>query len=222
MNSPAKYIDHTLLRADATRTEIASLCEDAVEFGFASICIPPCYVEMASRQLYGSDVAVCTVVGFPLGSQTTVTKAFEAQHLVGLGAAEVDMVINIGAARAGDMVSVEDDIRQVVAASRPALVKVILECCLFTDPEKKKLAEIAVAAGADYVKTSTGFSQSGATVEDVFLLSQAVAGQAKVKAAGGVRDLETALAMIKAGAERIGTSAGLAIMQQWQREMGQV
>ncbi len=220
MKSPAKFIDHTLLRADCTETEIAALCEDAVEYGFATVCIPPAYVPTAKKLLYGSDVAVCTVVGFPLGYQTTASKVFETDAAINAGVDEVDMVINLGAARAADFALVEDDIRRVVTASGEALVKVIIECCLFDNQVKEKLAQLVVEAGADYVKTSTGFAASGATVEDVKLLSAAVAGRIGVKAAGGVRDWPTCQEMLAAGATRIGTSAGVAIMQQWRKSEG--
>ena len=220
MNSPAKYIDHTLLKADATAADIAQLCEEAVEYGFASVCIPPCYVAQAARLLYGSDVAVCTVVGFPLGNQTTETKVFETRQAIALGAGEIDMVIRVGAACAAEFESVLDDIRQVVAAADSAVVKVIIECCLFGDDVKRRLAEVVALSGADFVKTSTGFAASGATVEDVSLLSQVAAGRVRVKAAGGVRDWPTCQAMLSAGASRIGTSAGVFIMQQWQEGAG--
>jgi deoxyribose-phosphate aldolase len=220
INPPAKFIDHTLLRADATEADIARLCEEAVEYGFASVCVPPCHVVQAARLLYGSEVAVGTVVGFPLGNQTTETKAFEARQAVELGATEVDMVIRIGSARAADFAAVLEDIRRVIAAAEPALVKVIIECCLFEDAVKRRLAEIIAASGAAYVKTSTGFAASGATVDDVRLLAAAVSARVKIKAAGGIRDWSTCRAMLAAGAERIGTSAGAAIMQQWHESTG--
>lgn len=220
MISPAALIDHTLLKAEASRQEIVQLCEEAVEYGFASVCVPPAYVEIASKQLYGSEVAVGTVVGFPLGYQTTETKAFETRQVVGYGANEVDMVINLGAVSSGDFSAVGDDIRQVVAASGGAAVKVIIECCLFDETVKRKLAKIVADSGADYVKTSTGFAKSGASLDDVALLKESVAGQVKVKAAGGIRDLETCQAMIVAGADRIGTSAGVTIMQHWLERFG--
>lgn len=211
------FIEHTLLRGDTTGAEIGLLCEEAVEYGFAAVCIPPSYVAQASRLLYGSDVAVCTVIGFPLGNQTTDTKIFEARQAVVLGAAEIDMVIHLGAARAADFAYVQSDIRRVVAVAGTAVVKVIIECCLFGDDVKRRLAEIVAESGAGYIKTSTGFAVSGATVEDVMLLSQAVSARTKVKAAGGIRDWPSCQAMLTAGASRIGTSAGVAIMQQWQQ-----
>lgn len=215
-NSPVRFIDHTLLKADATSAEIALLCEDAVEHGFASVCIAPCFVPQARELLYGSDVALCTVVGFPLGNQTTETKVFESRQAVDSGADEIDMVIALGAAREGDYDAVLHDIQSVVTASGAAVVKVIIECCLFNADTRRTLAEVVAASGADFVKTSTGFSSSGATLEDVALLADAVSGRVGVKAAGGIRDLASCLAMIEAGADRIGTSAGVAIAKAWQ------
>ena len=220
MDAPASFIDHTLLRSDATEAEIASLCEEAVEHGFASVCVPPCHVAQAARLLYGSDVAVGTVVGFPLGSQTSATKVFETCQAIEQGADEIDMVIRIGAARAGDFDTVVEDIRQVVAAAETAVVKVIIECCLFDDALKRRLAEIVAVSGADYVKTSTGFAAAGATVADVRLLAETVSARVGVKAAGGVRDWLTCQAMLAAGASRIGTSAGVVIMRQWRESTG--
>ena len=220
MNSPAKTIDNTLLKADATCTDIARLCEEAVEYGFASVCIPPCFVPLASQLLYGSEVVVCTVVGFPLGNQTTETKVFETRQAVAAGAAEIDMVINLGSARDADYTAVGEEVRRVVAAAEHAVVKVIIECCLLDDAEKRRLVEAVVENGADYVKTSTGFALSGATVEDVKLLSELSAGRIRVKAAGGVRDWKSCREMLAAGADRIGTSAGSVIMREWQEETG--
>ncbi|RLB65519.1 MAG: deoxyribose-phosphate aldolase [Deltaproteobacteria bacterium] len=220
MNSPAKYIDHTLLKADATEADIAQLCEEAVEYGFASVCIAPCHVAQASRLLYGSEVAVCTVIGFPLGSQTTEIKVFETRQAVELGADEIDMVIRIGVARAADFASVLEDIQRVVAAADTAVVKVIIECCLFDEDVKRRLVDVVAVSGADYVKTSTGFAARGATLEDVRLLSKTATARIKVKAAGGIGDWPTCQAMLAAGANRIGTSSGVAIMQQWLESAG--
>lgn len=220
IKSPAKFIDHTLLRADCAETEIAALCEEAVEYGFASVCIPPCHVARAGKILYGSDVVVGTVVGFPLGNHTTETKVFEARQAVDLGAAEVDMVIRMDAARMADFAFIDEEIRHVVAATGSVAVKVIIECCLFDDDVKRRLTEIVALSGADYVKTSTGFAASGATVEDVGLLARTAAGRVRVKAAGGIRDWMTCQAMLAAGADRIGTSAGVFIMQQWLESAG--
>jgi deoxyribose-phosphate aldolase len=218
MNSPAKHIDHTLLKSDATSADIDSLCEEAVEHGFATVCVPPSYVSQASRLLYGSGVAVCTVVGFPLGYQTTESKVFEARQAVSTGAAEVDMVINLGSVRNADFAAVDDDVRRVVATAENAVVKVIIECCLLNNSEKRKLVEIVAESGAHYVKTSTGFAASGATLEDVKLLADSSAGRIQVKAAGGVRDWVSCRDMIAAGADRIGTSSGVIIMREWREE----
>lgn len=220
MNSPAKQIDSTLLKADATPADIARLCEEAVEYGFASVCIAPCFVPLASQLLYGSETVVCTVVGFPLGNQSTETKVFETRHAVAAGAAEIDMVINLGSARAADYAAISNELRRVVVAAEGAVVKVIIECCLLSDAEKRRLVEIVAESGADYVKTSTGFASSGATVEDVKLLAECSAGRVRVKAAGGVRDWRSCRDMLAAGADRIGTSAGAVIMRQWQEEAG--
>jgi deoxyribose-phosphate aldolase len=220
MTSPAKHIDHTLLKSDATSADIARLCEEAVEYGFASVCIPPCYVPQASRLLYGSEVAVCTVVGFPLGNQTTEAKSFETSQAVAAGASEIDMVVNLGSVRDADFTAVANDIRQVVAAAGHAVVKVIIECCLLNDDEKRRLVEVVAESGAGYVKTSTGFAAAGATVEDVSLLAACSASRIKVKAAGGIRDWASCRGMLSAGADRVGTSAGTGIMQEWQKEAG--
>lgn len=220
MLSPARYIDHTLLKPDATADQIRLLCEEAVEYGFASVCIPPVFVALAAGQLYGSEVAVGTVVGFPLGYSTTAAKVFETREAVAAGASEIDMVIHPGAALAGRLDAVEAEIREAVAASRGARVKVILECCYLDDPLKAALVERAVAAGAAYVKTSTGFGSGGATVADVRLLAAAAAGRIGVKAAGGIRDWVDCRAMLAAGATRIGSSAGVAILEQWRQEAG--
>ena len=209
-------IDHTLLKATATPAQIDMLCEEAVEYGFAAVCIPPLFVSQASKLLYGSDVQLATVVGFPLGYEPTSVKRFQTQQAVAAGATEIDMVIHLGAAVAGDFAAVEADIREVVKASEAAKVKVIIECCNFSVEVKKHLTEVVVAAGAAYVKTSTGFAASGATEEDVQLLYRAAAGRIAVKAAGGVRDWQSCLAMLEAGASRVGTSAGVTIAQQWQ------
>lgn len=220
MQPPAKVIDHTLLKADCTTEDINALCEDAVEFGFAAVCVPPAYVHVVKERLYGSDVATCTVIGFPLGYQTVASKVFEAANAVELGASEIDMVINLGAARRGDFALVDDEIRRVIGAAGGALVKVIIECCLFDNKTKSELAVTALNAGADFVKTSTGFSSGGATLEDVALLQSVVAGKMGIKAAGGIRDWQTLQKMLAAGATRIGTSAGVSIVRQWQKSVG--
>jgi len=220
MDSPAQFIDHTLLKPDASKAEIAELCEEAVEYGFASVCVPPVFVSQASQLLYGSEVAVCTVIGFPLGYQTTEAKVFEAHQAIASGAGEIDMVIQLGAARMADFATVRDEIRKIVAAADNCLVKVIIECCLFDASVKRKLAEIVVESGADYVKTSTGFAAAGATLEDVRLLDQVLVGRIGVKAAGGIRDWPACERMLAAGARRIGTSAGVKIVQQWRTSSG--
>ena len=212
MTDIAKYIDHTLLKADAQRQEVIKLCSEAKEYGFFSVCINPSYIEISKKELSGSEVKVCTVIGFPLGSSTTDTKAFETKDAIEKGADEVDMVINISRLKDKDYDYVLRDIRSVVdAAAKKALVKVIIETCLLTDEEKVKACELAKQAGADFVKTSTGFSVSGATKEDIKLMRSTVGQQMGVKASGGVRTYEDAVLMIESGATRIGASASVAI-----------
>jgi deoxyribose-phosphate aldolase len=214
MNNIAKMIDHTLLKPETTKEQIVKLCEEAKEHNFASVCVNPTWVATAAELLKGSDVKVCTVIGFPLGANTPEVKAFETKNAIENGATEVDMVINIGALKSGDDELVEKDIRAVVEAAKgKALVKVIIETCLLTEEEKVRACELAVKAGADFVKTSTGFSTGGATVEDIALMRKTVGPEIGVKASGGVRDAQTAQAMIEAGATRIGTSSGVAIVQ---------
>jgi deoxyribose-phosphate aldolase len=210
----AGMIDHTLLKADATKTEVMELLEEAKQFKFASVCINPTWVKTAAEFLRDTpEVKVCTVIGFPLGATTPEVKAFEAKNAIENGATEVDTVINIGALKDKQYDLVEKDIKAVVdAAKGKALTKVIIEACLLTDEEKVKACELAVKAGADFVKTSTGFSTGGATVEDVALMSKTVGPEIGVKASGGVRSLEDAEAMIKAGATRIGASSGVKIV----------
>ncbi len=220
LQNPARVIDHTLLKPDASADQVRNLCEEAVEYGFASVCIPSVYVPLATDLLYGSEVAVGTVVGFPLGYVPTAVKVFETAEAVARGASEIDMVIHLGAALAGDHADVEDEIRQVVRAAEKAKVKVILECCYLDDPRKQTLAGCVMNAGAAYVKTSTGFGPGGATLADVALLAQMVAGRIGVKAAGGIRDWEACRQFLAAGATRIGTSAGMSIVDQWRREQG--
>lgn len=208
-----KYIDHTLLKADATTEQIRKLCEEAIEHHFASVCVNTCHVSQCWEMLKDTDVNVCCVVGFPLGAMDSVAKAFETSLAARYGADEIDMVINIGAAKEGNWTLVEKDIRRVVNAADGKLVKVIIETCLLSDEEKVRACEAAVKAGADFVKTSTGFSSGGATVEDVKLMKKTVGNRAKVKAAGGIRTYEDAMKMIEAGADRLGCSAGIAIME---------
>ncbi len=215
MGSPAPFIDHTLLKPTATAAGIAALCEEAVEFGFAAVCVPPFFVRQASDRVYGSPVHVATVVGFPLGYDLPAVKRFQTEQALAAGADEIDMVINLAAASEGNLSLVQEDIAAVVAAAGTVPVKVIIECCLFDDPGKRALADTAVRAGAAFVKTSTGFAASGARVADVRLLVETAAGRAGVKAAGGIRDWSACRAMIEAGASRIGTSAGVAIVRQW-------
>lgn len=209
----ASMIDHTLLKADATKEQIIKLVTEAKEYSFASVCVNPTWVKTAAEMLADTpNVKVCTVIGFPLGATTSETKAFETTNAIENGANEIDMVINIGALKGNQDELVEKDIRSVVEAAKgKALVKVIIETCLLTDEEKIKACQLAVKAGADYVKTSTGFSTGGATVEDIRLMRQTVGANIGVKASGGVRSREDALAMIEAGATRIGASSGVAI-----------
>ena len=208
-----KYIDHTLLKPDASQEQIETLIEEAKKYDFASVCVNPTWVSFAAQALKATDVKVCTVIGFPLGANTPEIKAFETSDAIQNGANEVDMVINIGALKSRNFDLVERDIRAVVEAAKGTLVKVIIETCLLTDDEKVKACQIAQKAGADFVKTSTGFSTGGATVEDVALLRKTVGPDMGVKASGGARSYEDALAFIKAGATRIGASSGVAIME---------
>ncbi|MEG0261160.1 MAG: deoxyribose-phosphate aldolase [Lysinibacillus sp.] len=208
----AAMIDHTLLKAEATREQIEKICAEAKEFNFASVCVNPTWVKTSSDLLQGTDVKVCTVIGFPLGASTSATKAFETKDAIANGATEIDMVLNIGALKEGNDDLVQSDIAAVVEAANGTLVKVIMETCLLTDQEKVKACELAVAAGADFVKTSTGFSTGGATVEDITLMRKTVGPTIGVKASGGVRSLEDMQKMVTAGATRIGASSGVAIM----------
>ncbi len=208
----AKMIDHTMLKADATSETIKRYCSEAKQYGFASVCVNTCHVPLAAQELKGSGVAVCCVVGFPLGAMMTSAKALETSEAVKAGAEEVDMVMNIGAMKEKDYDMVRDDIKAVVEASQGKTVKVILETCLLTKEEIQKACEISVEAGADFVKTSTGFSTGGAVPEDVALMKQTVGDRAKVKASGGIRTQEEARAMIEAGADRIGAGNGIALL----------
>ena len=211
----AKMIDHTLLKPDATQQEIAQLCFEARKYGFASVCVNPTWVSLCAELLKGSPVKVCTVIGFPLGATSSETKVFETETAIRQGATEIDMVINIGALKARDLDLVAKDIRGVVNAahSRGAIVKVIIEAALLNNEEKTIASLLSKEAGADFVKTSTGFASGGATVHDVELMRKTVGPQMGVKAAGGVRTFEDAQNMIKAGATRIGASAGVKIIQ---------
>ena len=208
----AAMIDHTLLKPEATPAQIEKLCAEAAEYHFASVCVNPVYIPLAARLLKGTGVKVCCVVGFPLGAIAPEQKAAEAASCAAMGAEELDMVIHVGAAKAGDWALVQRDIEGVVKAAAGHTVKVIIETCLLTDEEKVKACEAAKAAGAHFVKTSTGFSTGGATSHDIALMRKTVGPEMGVKASGGIRDYETAMAMIEAGANRIGASAGIAIV----------
>jgi len=212
----ASLIDHTLLRPDATRPDIEALCREAMALGFATVCVNPTWVTTAAACLTGGRVGVCTVVGFPLGASTSEGKVFETRQAVANGAAEIDMVLNIGALKSGDIGAVERDISGVVVACREAgaTSKVIIEACFLTDDEKRAASELAKACGADFVKTSTGFGTGGATRADVALIRSVVGPGVGIKAAGGIRDLPALEAMVNAGATRIGTSAGVRIVEQ--------
>ena len=212
----ARYIDHTLLKPDATRDEILTVCEEGSRYGFASVCLNPIWVREAACALRGSGVKVCTVIGFPLGANSPDTKSFEARRAIFDGASELDMVINIGALKSGDYDLVSRDIAGVVQVAHEVgfICKVIIETALLTDDEKIRACMIAKEAGADFVKTSTGFSKGGATVADIALMRRVVGGEMGVKASGGVRDLKQAQEMIRAGATRIGASVGVKIVQE--------
>lgn len=230
----SKYFDHTILKADATEEEVEAICKEAKEYHFASVCVNSCRTKQVADYLEGTDIAVCTVVGFPLGAMSTRGKKFETLAAIESGATEIDMVINVGAVKDEDWRYVQEDIEQVKEVCRhntmgkEVILKVIIETCLLTEKEKIRACEAAVIAGADFVKTSTGFSTGGATVEDVALMRKTVDEKTdaleketgktykrvRVKASGGIRDLATAKAMIKAGADRLGTSATVAIMKE--------
>lgn len=207
----AKYIDHTLLKPEASEEAVRKLCAEARDFGFASVCVNGEFTELVARELKGSDVKTCVVIGFPLGAGTSAAKAFEAADAVSRGAEEIDMVISVGRLRSGETASVREDIRAVVQAAEGALVKVIIETCLLTDEQKELACRLAEEAGAHFVKTSTGFSTGGATAEDVALMRRVVGNRLGVKASGGIRTREDAERMIAAGASRIGASASVAI-----------
>lgn len=208
-----KYIDHTLLKPEASEKDVRKLCAEAKKYDFATVFVNPCYVSLARKLLKGTDVKVGCAIGFPLGATTTEVKVLETLQAIKNGADEIDMVINIGAVKSKKYVYVKNDIKSVVKAASPKGVKVILETCLLTDAEKVKVARIAKQAGVKYVKTSTGFSTGGATVEDIRLLRKTVGKKLGVKASGGIRDYKSTIAMIEAGANRIGTSAGVKIME---------
>ncbi|MEG2656794.1 MAG: deoxyribose-phosphate aldolase [Clostridium sp.] len=207
-------IDHTILKSSATKLEVIKICDEAKEYNFKSVCVNSCYTELVAKELKDSDVLVCTVVGFPLGAMDTKSKAFETARAIELGSNEIDMVINVGALKDKDYDFVKNDIKEVVETSKgKAIVKVILETCLLTEDEKIKACELSQEAGADFVKTSTGFSTGGATVEDITLMRRIVGPNMGVKASGGVRTTEDAMNVINAGATRIGASASISIVE---------
>ncbi|WP_236897460.1 deoxyribose-phosphate aldolase [Clostridium beijerinckii] len=211
----AKYIDHTILKPEATVEDVKKLCKEAKEYNFASVCVNGCYAKLVSTELMGTDVKTCVVVGFPLGAMTKESKAFETNQAIENGATEIDMVINVGALKDKNYSLLKEDIEAVVnAAKGKALVKVIIETCLLSDEEKVKACEIAKEAKADFVKTSTGFSSGGATKEDIALMRKTVGPDLGVKASGGVRDFKAAMEMINAGASRIGSSNSIAIVNE--------
>ena len=220
----AKWIDHTLLRPDASEKEIVTLCEEALKYGFASVCINSCRVPLAAGILSGSAVKVCTVIGFPLGAGSSEAKVSETAWALGKGASEIDMVMNVGAVKDGDYEYVKNEVRSVAETARAAaneiVVKVILEMCLLEEEEKRNTLEALINTGADFVKTSTGFSSGGATVADVRLMAEKVADRMRVKASGGIRDYGTFKAMMAAGASRIGTSSGVKIVGEAEYEEG--
>lgn len=212
----ASYIDHTLLRPDATPDQIVRLCAEAAEHRLASVCVPPCYVRLAAERLQGTGVPVCTVIGFPLGYQLAKVKFFEAHQALTEGATELDMVINVGALKAGRLEEVEDEIGELAELChlRGALLKVIIETALLTDDEIVTVCQLCAQAGADFVKTSTGFASRGASVHDVTLMRQTLPGNIRIKAAGGIRTRTAALALVAAGANRLGSSNSLALLQE--------
>ena len=208
-----KYIDHTILKATASSSDVQKLCEEAIEHKFYSVCVNGCYVADAKHLLQGTDVKVAAVVGFPLGAMTTAAKVFEAKEAVENGASEIDMVINVAKLKDGEFDYVENEIRLIKEAIGDTVLKVIIETCYLTDEEKVKVCELSLVAKADFVKTSTGFGTGGATYEDVKLMKSVVGDNAKVKASGGVRDKETAQKYVDLGAERLGTSSGIEIVK---------
>ncbi len=219
-NLPA-LIDHTVLRPEATKHDVLRLCEEAKTHGFTVIFVPPCYVDEAAAAIAGTNIQLGIPIGFPLGGHTTNTKVAEAVEAVSRGARVLDMVLNVSRLKSGDHDYVRTDIAEVVKATPGVEHKVILETCYLTQDEKRAACHLVVEAGAEYVKTSTGFGAAGATVADMRLLKETVAGMAKVKASGGIRDWKTTLAMLEAGADRIGTSAGLTILEQWRASFGE-
>ncbi len=210
----AAVIDHTLLKPEATPEQVRIICQEALENGFAAVCVNPYYIPLVAEELKGSPVKACSVVGFPLGANPTDIKVQETKYVVARGAREVDMVVNIGLLKAGNVLAVKQDIAAVVGVAKGAIVKVILETCFLSREEKVAACNAAKEAGAYFVKTSTGFGSGGATVDDVKLMRSVVGSSMKIKASGGIRSLETALAMLEAGADRLGASAGIAILKE--------
>ncbi|MBN1755372.1 deoxyribose-phosphate aldolase [bacterium] len=211
----ASLIDHTMLKPEASRDDILRLCDEALEYKFASVCVNPCWVDLCANKLKGSGVKVCSVIGFPLGATTTRVKRLEAEEAIAHGAAEVDMVINIGFLKSGDLLAVRNDIAEVVEICGPdVILKVIIETALLNEEEKIKACVAAKSAGANFVKTSTGFAAGGATVEDVALMRRVVGEEMGVKASGGIRDYHKALEMVKSGASRIGASSSVGILKR--------
>jgi deoxyribose-phosphate aldolase len=209
-----KYIDHTILKATATKEDVVALCKEAKEYSFFSVCVNSSFVPLAKKELEGTDVKVCTVVGFPLGAMSTEAKVFETQQALKDGAEEVDMVINIGELKSKNFKKVEEEIAEIKKATGDKVLKVIIETCYLTPQEIVLASEIAVKAKADFVKTSTGFGNDGARLENIELMRNAVDGKAKLKASGGIKNLDTALSFIEAGVDRIGTSSGVSIVKE--------
>lgn len=207
-----KYIDHTMLKANANKEDIIKLCFEAKKYSFASVCVNPTWVSLAKNELIGTDVKVCTVVGFPLGATFTEVKVFETEIAIEKGAEEIDMVINIGNAKEENFTAVYDDIKAVVNSAKGKVVKVIIETCLLTKEEIVEISKLCVKAGADFIKTSTGFSTGGATVEDVKIIKDTIGDSARIKASGGIKTYEDLKNMINTGADRIGTSSGVALI----------
>lgn len=214
MSEINRFIDHTLLKPDATREAIVQLCAEAKAYDFYSVCINPCFVPLAARELAGAKVAVCTVVGFPLGATSTASKVFEAEQAVRDGAIEIDMVLNLGLLKSGDLEALENDIRQVKRAIGSKILKVILETGYLTSQEIEQASRIASSAQADFVKTSTGFGPRGASPGDIHLMKAAIPSHVKIKASGGIRDYKTAQDYLRLGVERLGTSSGVEIMKE--------
>lgn len=210
-----RMIDHTLLKPEATREQIKKICDEALEYNFKSVCVNPYWVNFASEILKGSEVSVCTVIGFPLGSNTSLLKSFETEEAVKNGASEIDMVLNVGLLKSKEYDLVEEDIKAVVKAAKGKLVKVILETCLLSDEEIIKACELSMEAGADFVKTSTGFNSEGATTHAVKIMRETVGDKLGVKASGGIRDLKKSMDMIDNGASRLGVSAGIDIIKEY-------